>query len=99
MKFLKSIASKIGLGLALALGATAAYAFVPPVAGAVGFEIYDMVVTQILQGAIGMVAAAIALVFGVVQLFRSWVMGVVGIIVATLIFQADAIVQTLGMVL
>lgn len=99
MKMIKGLAGKFGIVAALAGLSTAALAFTAPVAGAVGFEIYDMVITQILQGAIGMVAAALALVFGVVQLFRSWVMGVVGIIVATLIFNAEAIVTTLGMTL
>jgi hypothetical protein len=65
--------------------------------GDFGFEVYDVVVNQILNGPIGFVGAALAIVFGVVQLFRSWVMGVVSLIVASMIINAEAIVDTMGM--
>ena len=99
MKMIKKLAGKFGIGALLAAFSATALAFTVPTAGELGFEIYDMVVSNILQGAVGMTAAVVALVFGVSQLFRSWVMGVAGIVLGTLILQSENIVVALGMTL
>lgn len=97
MKMLKAMKSKIGFGMILAIFSSALFAFTAPAATDIGYQIWDVVMNQVLNGPIGITAAVLAFLVGVVQLFRSWVMGVVGIIVASLIFNANAIVSTLGM--
>lgn len=75
-----------------------AQAIAIPAAGSFAFDVYDVVVTQVLQGPIGFVGGLAVIVIGAAQLTKSWVLAILGIISGTVIIRADAIVASLGMV-
>lgn len=84
-----------------ALATTSAVnAFTTPSAGDLGYDIYDIVVLQGIQGAPGFVAAVIFVAFGFGALFRQQILlGIFGLIAAAALFAADAVVQSLGFVI
>ena len=71
-------------------------AFAVPAAGSFGYDIYDLVVNQILAGPIGFVGALALIVFGATKLTTNWMICIMCIIAGTVLIRADAIVQTLG---
>lgn len=73
-----------------------ATAFVQPVAGDFGFEIYDIVVNQMIGGPIGYIAAILVVLWGISQIFKQWMIGIMAFVVAGIIIQADTLIQTLG---
>jgi hypothetical protein len=93
---------RIGLSL-MALGAfvfTAAQvqAFTAPAAGSFAYTVYDVAVTQILQGAIGFVAGVGAMVMGAVLAIQQKVMAAIpAILGGAILLNADTLVTTLGM--
>jgi hypothetical protein len=71
-------------------------AFAAPAAGAFGYDIYNLVVNQILAGPIGFVGAIALIVWGATKLTTNWMLCIMCLIAGTVIIRADAIVQTLG---
>jgi len=74
----------------------AASAFAVPAVGSFGYDIYDLVVNQILAGPIGFVGALALIVWGATKLTTNWMLCVMCIIAGTVLIRAAAIVQTLG---
>jgi hypothetical protein len=77
----------------------AAYAFKAPVAGDLGYDIYDIVVNKGVKGPLGFVAGVAAFLFGVSRLFSNIMIGIPTIVAAVCLIKADAILQTFGMVI
>jgi hypothetical protein len=75
-----------------------ANAFVAPAAGSFGFDIYDVVVNQILAGPIGFVAGVVLIVWGATQLMRSWMTTIMCVIAGTILIKAVTILTSLGAV-
>lgn len=73
-----------------------AVAGVVPAPGDLGYDFYETVINDGVKGPIGFVGGSIAILFGVTQLFRSWVMGVMGLIAGTAALKADTITTSLG---
>lgn len=77
---------------------TQAFAVVAPAAGSLGYDIYDIVVVQGLQGAFGYVAGALAVAYGAYLIIgkSQFVVGVPALIGGGLMIKADTIAQSLG---
>ena len=73
-------------------------AFTTPAAGSFGFDVYDVVVTQILSGPIGFVGGVFLIVWGATQLMRSWMTTVTCVIAGTVLIKSVAILTSLGAV-
>jgi hypothetical protein len=89
----------IGFVTTLALSmllAGPAGAFAVPAVGSFGYDIYDLVVNQILSGPIGFVGALALIVWGATKLTTNWMLCIMCIIAGTVLIRAAAIVQTLG---
>lgn len=92
----RSAAILIALVSLIPLVATAITA---PAAGSFAYDIYNLVVVDILQGAIGFVAGLACVVFGATMLGKSWMFAIAWIIAGSVIINADGIVTSLGMLL
>ena len=99
LKKMKARKSAMIVGLLAFFAAPAAFAIAVPVAGDFAFEIYDLVVNDILNGAIGFVGGVIAIVYGASQLMRSWMVAILGIVGGAIILNADLITTSLGLAL
>lgn len=75
---------------------SAAMAFATPAAGSFGFDVYDIVVNQILGGPIGFVGGVALIVWGGSQVIKNWVITILAIIAGTIIIRADTLVTSLG---
>lgn len=75
----------------------AVLAFTAPAAGTFGYDIYDVVVTQILSGPIGFVGGVVLIVWGASQLMRSWMTTIMCVIAGTVLIKAVTILTSLGM--
>ncbi len=73
-----------------------AAAFTAPAAGDFGYDVYDIVVNQILNGPIGFIGGLFLIVFGATQIMKNWVMTILCIIAGTVLIRAEALVVTLG---
>ncbi len=76
-----------------------AYAFKAPVAGDLGYDIYDIVVNKGVKGPLGFVGGVAAFLFGVSRLFSNIMVGIPTIVAAVCLIKADTILQTFGMVI
>lgn len=79
------------------LSTNAAMAFTAPAAGSFGYDVYDVVVTQILSGPIGFVGGVVLIVWGASQLMRSWMTTIMCVIAGTVLIKAVTILTSLGM--
>ena len=76
-----------------------AHAFTAPVAGDLGYDIYDIVVNKGVKGPMGFVGGVAAFLFGVSRLFSNVMIGIPTIVAAVCLIKSDAILQTFGMVI
>jgi len=80
------------------LGAKIAGAFVAPAAGTFAYTVYDVAVTQMLNGAIGFVAGVGAMVMGAVMALQQKVMLALPCILGgAVLLNAESLVTTLGL--
>jgi uncharacterized protein YacL len=84
------------LAVAALLVSGMAAAFTAPAAGDFGYDVYDIVVNQILNGPIGFIGGLFLIVFGATQIMKNWVMTILCIIAGTVLIRAEALVVTLG---
>ena len=69
-------------------------------ASSLGFTVYDIVVTKILNGPIGVVAGVAFIVLGALQAARNNLVGAIPAIVAGgVLIKAEAIVEGLGAII
>ena len=73
-----------------------AAAFTAPATGDFGYDIYDIVVIQILGGPIGFIGAVALIVWGATKVMTNWMITILCVIAGTILIKADALVQTLG---
>jgi len=97
---MKKLSMKMQMWLAVMLSMFAgrAMAFAAPAAGDFGFDIYDIVVNQILGGPIGFIGAVALIVWGATKMMTNWMITIVCIIAGTILIRAEDLVQTLGAV-
>lgn len=86
------------LAVGLLLSAIAG-AFTAPAAGDFGYDIYDIVVNQILNGPIGFIGGVALIVFGATKIMTNWMLTILCIIAGTILIRADDLVVTLGAVI
>lgn len=88
--------SLVGCLLTAAMGSKA-MAFTAPAAGDLGFEFYDIVVQQGIQGPIGFGVAMVSIIFGLYGFAqRNWFMGLGGLAGTTAMAAGDSIVTGVG---
>lgn len=87
------------LTLALVLGlTTAAFAFTAPTTGSFAYNMYNILVTNILQGAIGMVAGVCCLLFGGYMIVQGKLFSAVPALLAGIIvFEAPNMATVFGL--
>lgn len=79
------------------LGASAGVtAFTAPAVGDFGYDIYDIVVNQILNGPIGFIGGVALIVFGATKIMTNWMLTILCIIAGTILIRAADLVVTLG---
>lgn len=84
---------------ALIMFAFDTFALTAPVAGDPGFEIYDLLVNDVIKGAIGMTGSVALIALGVINISQNWIKGVVTGVAGGLLFNADAVSTSFGMML
>lgn len=90
---------RVGLAVAFALltlMAGPAFAFTAPAAGDFGYDIYEVVIINILGGPIGWVGAAALVVFGATKVMTQWMLTVMCVVAATIIVKISGILTSLG---
>ena len=75
-----------------------AMAFTAPAAGDFGYDVYDIVVNQLLGGPIGFIGGVALIVFGATKMMTSWMFTIACVIAGSILIRADDMVQTLGAV-
>jgi hypothetical protein len=85
--------------LPLMLVSGLAMAFTAPAVGDFGYDVYDIVVNQILNGPIGFIGGIALIVFGATKIMQNWMMTILCIIAGTVLIRADDLVVTLGAVI
>ena len=101
-KLTRTVLSAADVGvpvLLLSLLAASVHAFTAPVAGDLGYDIYDIVVNQGVKGPLGFVGGVAAFLFGGSRLFSTIMIGIPTIVAAVCLIKADSILQTFGMVI
>jgi hypothetical protein len=102
---LQTVSAVSRLGKALRVPAAAfaallmsglAMAFTAPAVGSFGYDVYDIVVNQILNGPIGFIGGVILIVFGATQIIKNWMMTIMCVIAGTVLIRAEDLVITLG---
>ena len=91
-----SVWIRVCIAMALAFVPLLSMAGVVPAVGDLGYDFYDTVVNNGVKGPIGFVGGSLAIVYGVSQLFRSWMLGVMGLVAGTAALKADTITTSLG---
>lgn len=95
--FLDKNKSNIALGGLLILASVDASAWNVPTAGDTFFDVYDIVVNDLLQGPVGFTAAVSAIVVGVVSLMKAnYAVAVPSIVAGGLLSNVEGITTTLG---
>lgn len=89
---------KLFLAVLVSAFAPAAMAFTAPTAGDFGYDIYDIVVNQILGGPIGFIGAVALIVWGATKVMTNWMITILCVIAGTILIKADSLVTTLGAV-
>lgn len=84
------------LALLLTFAASTAMAFTAPATGAFGYDVYDIVVNQILNGPIGFIGGVALIVLGVTKIMTNWMLTILCIIAGTMLIRAEDMVVTLG---
>ena len=83
---------------AVILGAKIAAAFTEPAAGTFAYTVYDVAVTQMLNGAVGFVAGVAAMVMGAAMAIQQKVMlAIPAILGGAVLLNAESLVTTLGL--
>jgi len=82
--------------MAISMIPAGAYAFTTPVAGSFAYEVYDIGVNSILKGPIGFIAGVLLIVYGGLQVLKSWMIGIAAILVGGMVVKADTVVVSLG---
>ena len=84
------------LALLLLGASTGVTAFTAPAVGDFGYDIYDIVVNQILNGPIGFIGGVALIVFGATKIMTNWMLTILCIIAGTILIRAADLVVTLG---
>ncbi len=93
-------AMSLTLALGLSMIAPAVFAITAPAAGSFAYDVYDIAVTKMLQGPIGFVGGASAMVVGAVMAIQGKLMTAVPAIVGgALLLKADTLVTSLGAII
>lgn len=99
MNYLKSATKKMPpflVAFFALLSAAGVSAFTAPTTGDFGYDIYDVVVNNILGGPIGFVGAVALIVWGGSKVTTNWMITIMCVIAATIIIKANSLVTTLG---
>lgn len=77
-----------------------AHAITAPSQGGFAYDVYDITINKMLKGPIGFVGGVAGMVFGAAQLFTGRIFqGVLPILGGALMLKADAITETLGLLI
>lgn len=76
-----------------------AMAITAPTTGSFAYDLYDVAVNDILNGAPGFVGGLAGVAYSATKLGTNWMLAVLGILGSTAVLQADAITTSLGAVI
>lgn len=98
--FFKKVNKKkalIATGIVSAAAAsTTAFAITGPAPGAFGYDLYDVAVNDMIQGAPGFVGGLAGVVVSASKLSQNWLYAGLGILGSTAVLKADTITTSLG---
>lgn len=77
--------------------AAGAAAITAPAAGSFGYDLYDILVTQGLQGAPGFAAGVLGVAWSASKLSANWMLASLGVLGSTCVLKADTITTSMGM--
>lgn len=83
-------------GMVAVVIATGAAAVTGPAAGAFGYDLYDVAVNQMINGAPGFVGGLAGVVISASKLSTNWMYASLGILGSTAVLKADTITTSLG---
>ena len=93
----KNVAAVLFAAAAVLFMANTCMAWTAPATGSFAYDLYDLVVVQGIQGAIGFISAVFLLITGIFLLVRQMVLwGVTMFLAAGILAKADAIITSLG---
>ncbi len=80
--------------------APAAFAFVAPAAGTFMYDVYDIMVNNILKGPVGFTAGVAAILFAAIMLVQArFMLALPAVIGGAIMLKADSIVTSLGAII
>jgi len=79
--------------------AAAALAYTAPAAGDPGYAVYDILVNKMLKGPIGSAGGVFLMALGATMINQSWVKGGATALGGGVVFNADAVATSFGMML
>jgi len=93
------LAAMLLTGIVLSvMGPASVFAFTEPASGSFAYDVYDIGINKILEGPIGFVAGAGAMVYGATRLFTGAVFpAVISILGGAVFLKAPDLIETLGM--
>lgn len=87
----------IGTGIvAAAVVSTASFAITGPAPGSFGYDLYDVAVNDMINGAPGFVGGLAGVVISASKLSQNWMYAALGILGSTAVLSADTITTSLG---
>lgn len=86
-------------GVVAAAASTGAFALAAPAAGSFAYDMYDIGVNQILNGAPGFIGGVCGIIWSATLINKNWIGAALGILACTAVLRADAITTSLGMVI
>jgi len=96
-----SAKSKIIATHSAVIGATVfasqyAFAVTAPATGSFAYDLYDVVVVDMIQGAPGFVGGLVGVVYSATKIATNWMLAALGVVGSTAVIQADTITTSLG---
>ncbi len=94
-KMVAITATLVGLSVA----SVGAHAITAPAAGSLAYDVYDVGINQMLNGAPGFVGGTAGIVYSASKLSQNWVWACLGILGCSAVLNADSITTSLGMII
>lgn len=91
--------ARLLLALALMFMANAVWAMTAPTSGQLGYSLYDLFVNDTVKGPIGYATATGLGLFGLISMFRSWIMGVLGLVTGAGVGVAATLPTSYGLIM
>lgn len=95
----KQVIAFVSLILISVLLTATAFAYSAPAAGDPGYTVYDILVNKMIKGPIGSSGGVFLMALGATMINQSWVKGGATALSGGIVFNADAVATSFGMML